>query len=394
MAQLENTSEVMPAVGTVENLARPIKLTGVKLSGVSVTAALPGTTVSIAQRMTLTSEDAGFHKIAEGLTGAISHLSMEAGRPISLANANSVLLVIHADDTADLWVDTVAMSLLIISKRDLAAGMPVFSTDVGDVLGINFPAVEFATSDRVIFLFRQNWRFGLCFKLDEKPFDAQEFSHSLGFLYRGMAFRHLYDALANEATFGVLIDAGWFPFVEIVPADVSTLIDHCDAGFPLHIAEAELLTKFDQVRMDHILQRWMAKPAFAQKKRIFESAIRAFCNEDPVSCIKIIMTEIEGVLNSAYKEVHGIGTRKLTKLLAFAAAMAERRVGGPGTLLFPVEFVRYLQEYTYANFDAANSTDSMGSRHAIGHGAADDEAYTQTRALQAVLTLDQLFFYI
>jgi hypothetical protein len=33
------------------------------------------------------------------------------------------------------------------------------------------------------------------------------------------------------------------------------------------------------------------------------------------------------------------------------------------------------------------------ARHAVGHGAALAESYTLVRALQALLTLDQLAFY-
>ncbi|MDP1948909.1 MAG: hypothetical protein Q8L77_15565 [Nitrospirota bacterium] len=38
-------------------------------------------------------------------------------------------------------------------------------------------------------------------------------------------------------------------------------------------------------------------------------------------------------------------------------------------------------------------TGTAGSRRAVGHGAAPRESYTMPRALQAILTLDQLDFY-
>ena len=373
------------AVGTVSNIAEPIKLAGVRLAGVSVSAALPGHTVSVQQRMSATSEDPHFHAIADGLAEAIEHLTVQAGRPVSLSRANDILLVVHEDDTADLWVDTVATSLGIILKRSVQAGHAIFSNDVADVLSVNFPAVRFKPNDRVVYLFRKSWRFGMCFKLDAGPFDSEEFSRALGFLYRGMAFRNFYDALANESLLKPMIDT---PFVEIMPSDVRTLISPCEAGFPLENAETELLAKFDQARMDHILQRWLIKPAFAKKRRILESAIKAFCNDDSVSCIKIVTTEIEGILNNAYKATHGAGTRQIAKLLAFVTEMAEQRAGARGTLLFPVEFARYLREYTYASFDPENQSGVINSRHAVGHGAADDDAYIQNTWLHFSLDAD------
>jgi hypothetical protein len=84
---------------------------------------------------------------------------------------------------------------------------------------------------------------------------------------------------------------------------------------------------------------------------------------------------------------------RLATLLKFAKEAAERKTGGPDTLFFPAAFAEYLRKYTYANFDPDTENAVAGSRHAVGHGAAPAESYTQIRALQAILTLDQLAFY-
>ena len=72
---------------------------------------------------------------------------------------------------------------------------------------------------------------------------------------------------------------------------------------------------------------------------------------------------------------------------------ATQRAGRPDTLLFPTAFGKYLARHTFANFDPVAQTGTAGSRHAVGHGAAAQETYTMPRALQAILTLDQLAFY-
>lgn len=113
----------------------------------------------------------------------------------------------------------------------------------------------------------------------------------------------------------------------------------------------------------------------------------------PASVIKIILTEIEGVLNDAHKAVHGGQGAKIKDLLAFTQASAEHRAGGPDSLFFPAAFGHYLAAHTFANFDPVANTGTAGSRHAVGHGAATQDSYTMTRALQAILTLDQLAFY-
>ncbi|MBL7205716.1 MAG: hypothetical protein ISS63_15530 [Desulfobacteraceae bacterium] len=146
-------------------------------------------------------------------------------------------------------------------------------------------------------------------------------------------------------------------------------------------------------RTERILERWIAKPHFAAKTDLLKAAMTAFRNQEPIAAIKILLTEIEGVLNEAHRVTHDGKGAKLKDLLVFAEASAERKAGGTDTLLFPKAFSRYLREYTFANFDPSAQTGAAGSRHAVGHGAASQESYTMPRALQAILTLDQLAFY-
>ncbi|KAE8759716.1 hypothetical protein FSO04_12030 [Paraburkholderia madseniana] len=145
--------------------------------------------------------------------------------------------------------------------------------------------------------------------------------------------------------------------------------------------------------MGHLVERWVAKPHFAAKAVLLREAVESFTAQKPASAIKIILTEIEGVLNDAYKAAHGGQGAKIKDLLAFAQSSAEQRAGGPDTLFFPAAFGRYLAGHTFANFDPVAQTGTAGSRHAVGHGAAAQDSYTMTRALQAILTLDQLAFY-
>jgi hypothetical protein len=61
--------------------------------------------------------------------------------------------------------------------------------------------------------------------------------------------------------------------------------------------------------------------------------------------------------------------------------------------MFPTAFIRYLKLHTFANFDPMAEDGTANFRHAVGHGAAQTESYTLVRALQAILTIDQIAFY-
>jgi hypothetical protein len=267
-----------------------------------------------------------------------------------------VLLVLKPDATAELWLDTAAVSIRCVVKRAVTAGTVVFEHDIADVTGMSFPCVTFGADDKVLCLFREGWRFGFAFDMNpEGKLDIEGFTTTLGTLYRELRYRHLYDAISEQAVFDRLLAAGWFPFAEIITAEFRYLLDHCEAGFDVSEVEDKIIAKFDDARMQRILERWIAKPHFAAKVDLLNAAVDAFRSKEPVAVIKILLTEIEGVLNDAHRAVHGGQGAKLKDLLAFAEASAERKAGGSNT--------------------------------------ASQDTYTMPRALQAILTLDQLAFY-
>lgn len=95
-----------------------------------------------------------------------------------------------------------------------------------------------------------------------------------------------------------------------------------------------MLVKFDSGRLERMFKRWMAKPQFADKEPLLRSAIKSFTNGDAVPVLKIVLTEIEGILNEAYRKVHG-QSAKLKALLAFAVALPKPRPAGPTPSCFP-----------------------------------------------------------
>lgn len=395
MTESEPTNEKSEQPGfLLGNAGKPIKLSGAQLDGISAEAARGGETIKIWTRLSLTSDDRFFHRVAESLSGHIEYVAHQSGNFVNLKNAGYVLLVVHPDNTGELWVDAAAVALLIMPKRDMAAGTVLFANVIADVTGMSFPRVDIDEKDGIVCIFREGWRFGLFFDANrDGKLGIEDMQRDLGTLNRRLAHRDLDDAIADQTTFSRLLAARWFPFVEIRGAEFQTLASSCEAGFELDDEEAKLLAKFDSERLERMFKRWMAKPHFSGKETLLRSAIKSFISGDAVPVLKIALTEIEGILNEAYRKVHG-QPAKLKTLLAFAVSSAEAKAGRPDTLLFPTAFAEYLQAYTFANFDPAGGQSvAAGSRHAVGHGHAAAETYTMVRALQAPLMLDQLGFY-
>lgn len=388
-------TESAPRVGDIRNIGEPLRFTNVEpFEGVTIDGAEVGKQLHVLTKLALTSDEPMFHQLVENLANVITHMTKQPSIGVDLRRADMVLLVFKPDATAELWLDTAAFSLRCTVKRSIAAGTAVFERDIADVTGMSFPCVTFGPADKVLCLFRENWRFGFAFDMNpEGKLDIEGFTMTLGTLYRNLHYKQIYDAISEVAFFDKLLDAGWFPFVEIITVEFRDLLDHCEAGGNIGEAEDQILANFNAARMQHILARWSANPHFAAKANLLNAAINAFCKNEPIAAIKIVLTEIEGVLNDAYRAVHGGKGAKLNNLLDFAEVSAERKAGGPNTLLLPKAFGRYLREHNFVNFDPIAQTGTAGSRHAVGHGAAAQDSYTMQRALQAILTLDQLFFY-
>lgn len=376
------------------NTRNPMQLTGIRLDGVAAEAAHPGKKIKVWVSQALTSDDAIFHPIMKNMADVIRASSRKAGMEVDLNHANLVVLAARPDGSAQLWVDNTQMELLIMSKRDIEKGSLVYEKDIADIVELDFPEVKIDSEDKIVIVMRVDWRFGVFFDFNlEKQFDKKRLRRALGTLYRSLKYRSIYDAIGDKKVFDLLISKGWFPFVEILGDEFDHLAQSAQHNLTLDTAEQRIIASFDQGRLDRMLNRWNSKTHFASRTDVLQEAVDAFRSQKTISTIKIAVTEIDGILREAHSNVYGVSTSNQGKLLKFAVSEAERKAGGTDTLLFPAAFKNYLQTYTFKNFDPDGPGISAGSRHAVAHGAADPKTYTMTRALQALLTLDQLAFY-
>ena len=83
----------------------------------------------------------------------------------------------------------------------------------------------------------------------------------------------------------------------------------------------------------------------------------------------------------------------MQKLIDRLIEVGERGVEDDRSLLLPQYFSSYLVENIFKEFDPTTGEVDL-SRHTALHGVALGEDYKPERALQALLTLDQIYFYL
>lgn len=315
------------------------------------------------------------------------------------AGVHSFIAVVHPDDCADVYVnESFQDSLEILAKNDIKAGQLVRSGDIADIrrLKADVPVGE---DDKIIYCFKVEWKFGLVFDMPTfgQKLDIDRFWRMCGDLYRHVAFENVYEALAEGPAFDVMRDAGWFPFIELIGGNWDDLVASYRAQPPLEPRIKEMPSKFTDERIGRMASRWWYKKAFADKRPLIEAGLQAFMRRDGagyINCITTLYPLIEGILRDVYFAEKGIvNGAKTPELLRLLHDKGKLKSGSDASLFLPADFFKYLSDIVFARFDVEKGNVKM-SRNSAMHGVADPADYSDVRALQAVLILDQICFYL
>lgn len=159
----------------------------------------------------------------------------------------------------------------------------------------------------------------------------------------------------------------------------------------------KLVDSFDRIRIEKITRKWWNKKIFKEKQIILEAGINAFLRggkDDFINCIKNLLTEIEGILRITYFiETSKSEYVKIDDLLKHIIEKGRIKSGSDYSLLLPLPFLNYINEQIFCKFNLENGEIDL-SRHTSSHGVAKAEDYTKLKAVQIILILDQLYFYI
>src|SRR5258708_34487746 len=228
----------------------------------------------------------------------------------------------------------------MVPRREIAAGEPLNHADIAEVTEIWFPGLTLQATDRLIYIFRNKWRYGLFYEFNPNGcFDELLAKRDIARIWRRLTFHHLYDTLSNERTFVKLLDSGWFPFNEIAHTEFKKLAERASAGFDLAETENSVIEAFGSDRVDRMLKRWESKPAIQSRMALMKAATSAFLQKEPIAAIKITLTEIEGIMRDALRGRAGMSPRAKT-LLAQIKEDGTNRFGGADTISLPSKVVQ------------------------------------------------------
>jgi hypothetical protein len=342
-------------------------------------------------KLFVSSLDQGFEKICNSITQLL--LGSPQGDSI-----NKLLALIKQDGTGYIYPEHFPLSLEARAKRSIKAGEVVSKTDLIDIIGIMFVDSVFDLNvedgDKLVWLFRIDWKFGLFFDFSGK-LKADKLSKELANYYRRLLYFDIYMFLENQHNFDSLIQDGWFPFIGLVTEHFQNLIQYYseEKKFILHIGK--ILNYFTKAKIDKMTHNWWDNYIFNDKRSLIETGINAYLQDTTagyISSIKILSSEIEGIIRINYVREYGRNPTT-QELKQYLIDKGKAKFSAIGSLGFPGLFYNYLNEVLFKGFDLMTD-DVPISRHSVAHGVAEAEAYQKVRAFQLILVLDQIYFFL
>jgi hypothetical protein len=372
------------------------------MAGFAAENARPGEMFGVLVRARVTSDEPEFYQYSEEFSKLFLN---PLGIPAD--GVTQFLVVIHADLSADVYVNDIDVVIEMMGKRDITVGEFVSLNDIADIRRVKLPDIEIKDTDRVIYCFKVGWRFGLFFDLTSRPqpaaaqggeaakLDIERMELSMGDLRRYLTFYHVYKVLESEAQFGEMLKDGWFPFVEIIAGEYKALSEAYTDRLDFENRKKAIVDGFTEERIRKITDKWWKNQTFADKRTLIEAGVNAYLQNTQdgfINCIKNLWTEVEGILRALYHADTGKGDGvRSHHLMAHIIEKSKGKSGSEDSLLFPLPFLNYLQDVVFANFNVEIGDVDM-SRNTSSHGVAAPAQYTKDRALQLILILDQIYF--
>jgi hypothetical protein len=291
---------------------------------------------------------------------------------------------------------------IMASRRDedILKGEMVVNNDIADIRELKFQGVEFESGCGSLFIFSIGWRKFLYF--DMTPLlPKEQMQEGCGvesqFSIEQIAPLIYSMALFPEAFYtepSIMEKAwklGWFPYIRILGDKFNTILHALTNNFSPESCEIQIVNSFDERTIRRMVDSWMKKTIFKQNEIILRTGVEHYLKGEYIAALHILYPRIEGLMQLIYLKV-GAGRAKQEKLVDSLIEVAKEKT--PRSCLFFMDkFGTFLKNFYFADFNIQAENIEI-SRNSISHGVVDENELKKARALQAILILDQMYFYL
>jgi hypothetical protein len=136
----------------------PLPIPELLVDGFAAESASPGQTVKILVSGRFTSDQPVFHIYAIQITRSLTH-----NLRIFLPDIDRLLVLIHDDNSAEVYINNFDVLAEARATRNVKAGEPLRAPDLSDIRLVVFSNITVRSTDKIIYIGRHEWRFGLYF---------------------------------------------------------------------------------------------------------------------------------------------------------------------------------------------------------------------------------------
>ncbi|VVB79967.1 Uncharacterised protein [uncultured archaeon] len=369
---------------------KPLIKEDVKIDGIAAETVESGKVGKMLQRAFITSDSDDFRYITNLVKFFVG--------PQDLNSMNNLLVIIKKDNKAKIYTKF-PLILEVRARQVIKKGTAVTKTNLVDIGAIGFfdsvYGVSIEEGDKILWLFRVGWRFGSYFDFTGKMIPSETFKQ-MGENYRRLLYCDLYNFLHDKTNFNMLLLDGWFPFVQILDERFDKLIEYYSQDQKYSLYLNQLIEEFTKEKIGSFVKYWWQNPVFNAKKEIIEAGIAAFLENTKygdICCVKTLLTEIEGIVRYSSFNEDGKDPSKQNQVKDYVVKKGLEKFSSIDSLGFPKEFYEYLTQVVFSSFNIKEN-EIPTSRHSVAHGIAKSENYNRARALQAILILDQIYFFL
>jgi hypothetical protein len=287
----------------------------------------------------------------------------------------------------------VSVDVLIASTKDIKAGTVIYKNQILDITKLRFEDAiayfDYEIGDKIIYIFRNGFNFGLYCnftKIDSIDVVGEEIAR----IQRYVEYHNVYETVTNTNLYSKMIKDGWFPFIALIRyGKYEQINEYYKTKNPDSINS--LKDFFNKEVLDNLVKRWLIFSIVKGKKEFIETSIDNYNMHNRkgyIASITILITQIEGLLRLKYSYLK---KKSIQNLLHEIEKESTNKRRFNDSLVLPGHFIEYLNKSIYGNFD---DTNIKNTRHTVAHGVSKTNQYTWKRALQIILTFDQLICYM
>lgn len=315
-----------------------------------------------------------------------------------MSTINNCLILI-SKDKAKIHINIPTFANLV-SKKSIKKGEFLTREDIADIRKIRLKDIEIDSNFGIIYIFSYNWMKCVYFDFSPilpenlKPTKSENLSKPKDL---ESLFASFYSYIMFPEVFRIepeinekILMAGWFPFIRILGRHFEEIYNYIKNNFNLSEGEMKVVESFDNEMIRNIMKSWMTKDIFKTHEKIIITGIERYIEKDYISAIHILYPRIEGIMRYVY--LGTIEKSNQNKLVDKLTDIAKEN--NPDSCLFLHDkFNKFLKKFYFNNFDLEKGDLDLSS-NTIGHGLAKDEDLNRIKAFQAILILDQMFFYV